>query len=94
MNDWETRKEESKLRANFRFNWSGEKLMMFRRMLGCSQNEFSNLLGIHQSVLSNYEKGRTITDLELMKKIESVCSEWKENRIKSLEAEINFIRCF
>lgn len=94
MSDWETRKEESKTRAVFKMNWDSEKLTKFRKLLGFSQNEFANLMGIHQATLSNYEKGRAIAETETMEKVTSICDEWKEKKIKSLEAEINFIRCF
>ena len=91
---WEERKLNSAYRAKFLMNWDGKKLKMFREHLGISQNEFCCLIGIHQATLSNYEKGRTIGDTEVMRKVEKVCNEWKENKIKSLEAEIQFIRLF
>lgn len=91
---WEIRKTESKLRAVFKMNWDSEKLTKFRKIIGFSQNEFANLIGIHQATLSNYEKGRAIAETETMEKITSICSEWKENKIKHLESEIEFIRSF
>lgn len=91
---WELRKKESKYRAEFLMNWDGKKIKMFRQLLGISQNEFCCLIGIHQATLSNYEKGRTIGDTELMKKIEKVCNEWKEKKLKSLHTEMEFIKSF
>lgn len=92
--DWENRKEESTIRAKFLMDWDGKKLKMFRQMLGISQNEFCCLIGIHQATLSTYEKGKPIKNIETMDKIVKVCSEWKENKIKALEKEIEFIKTF
>lgn len=92
--DWETRKSEAEIRANYKLNWDSDKLKKFRNLLGFSQNEFCNLIGIHQVTLSNYEKGRTVGDTVTMEKILNACDKWKENKIRLLEAEIRYIKTF
>jgi len=91
---WEIRKSESKTRAIFKMNWDSKKLLKFRKLLGMSQNEFANLIGIHQAVLCNYEKGRAVAQTEIMEKITNICNEWKDNKIKHLQSEIEFIKSF
>lgn len=94
MENWNTRKEESLYRAEFKMYWDGEKVKKFRNMLGLSQNEFSEILGIHQANLSLYEKGRKIGNTDIIGKLTNTLENWKEKRIQHLQSEIDYIKSF
>lgn len=88
------RKSDNLLRANFKMDWNTEKIKQFRNIIGLSQNEFSQLLGIHQATLSFIEKGREIKDVETISKLQNVLDTYKKKRIAFLKSEIEFLNNF
>jgi len=94
VSNWEQRKSESLSRANFKMNWNSEKIKQFRNLVGLSQNEFAELIGIHQATLSLIEKGRELKDIDTINKLSSVLEDYKNKRINHLKNEINFLKSF
>jgi DNA-binding XRE family transcriptional regulator len=92
--NWEERKQEALNRAENKLKWSPKRLKMFRLLGGWSQNEFSQLLGIHQSTLVNYEKDRILSDSKVIDRLNVFASEFKKNRIGELIKEIEFLETF
>jgi transcriptional regulator with XRE-family HTH domain len=92
--NWEERKHEALKRAENKMKWSPKRLKIFRLLGGWSQNEFSAVLGIHQSTLVNYEKDRVISDKVVIEKLNVFASEFKRNRIGELIKEIEFLETF
>lgn len=46
-----------------------DKIREYRRRCGLSQKELADLCGVHQTAVSQWEKGRTTPDLESLKKL-------------------------
>ena len=92
--NWEDRKIEALKRAENKSKWNPKRLKMFRLLGGWSQNEFSQVLGIHQSTLVNYEKDRNLSDKKVIDKLNVFVSEYKKKRIGDLLKEIDFLETF
>lgn len=94
IKNWQQRKEDALNRAKLHSNFSSDKIKMFRNILGLSQNEFSQLLMVHQSQLSKWEKGDKIRDIVALENLNKLVQEWKQKKIKQLISEIEFIENF
>jgi transcriptional regulator with XRE-family HTH domain len=51
------------------FYETGKRIRDIRRGAGLKQREFGNLFGVSQNTVSQWEKGKTLTDQETLKKI-------------------------
>jgi transcriptional regulator with XRE-family HTH domain len=92
--NWEERKQQALKRAENKYNWSPKRLKMFRLLGGWSQNEFSAVLGIHQTTLVGYENSRILSDQKIIDRLDLFAIEFKKNRIAELVKEIEFLERF
>lgn len=92
--NWIERKENAEKRGKLNIRFTSGKIKMLRNVLGLSQNEFSQIVGVHQSQLSKWEKGDKIRDIVALEKMNEVFEKYKTDRIAHLQAEINFLQTF
>lgn len=50
----------------------GEIILIYRKRKGFSQEELAKLIGVSISTMQNYEKGKTIMDIETLKKLKII----------------------
>ena len=67
------------------------KLKQIRLTMGLSQNKMAALIGITQGTLSKIEDNIRPID-KYSKKIQDVWNKWRDDKIKHLENEINYLK--
>ena len=73
--------------------WNGKKIKQYRLLRVMSQNQLAKDLGITQPTIAKLEMG-VLRIEKYQKQLDLSLKRWKEDKIKELRQEIEFIETF